>query len=72
MGVLVGVPFVSGQGTGFEREGLAGEQGVQMVAHFAVWVALYEEIDVAGRVRVADGGVRAQDGEPGAGWGGFG
>ena len=46
--MLVRGPFVSGQGTGFEREGLAGEQGVQVVAQFAVWVAFYEQVDVAG------------------------
>lgn len=71
MGVFVGGPFVGEQGAGFEGEGLPGEKGVQMVAHFTIRVALYEEVDVAGGIGVADGGVGSQDGEPGAGWGGF-
>lgn len=42
---------------------------MQVVAHFAVRVAFYEEVDVTGRVRVADGGVWSQNGQPGSGWG---
>ena len=57
MRVFVRRPFISGQWAGFERECLAWKQGVQMVAHFSVWVALYEEVDVAGFIGVADGGV---------------
>lgn len=33
-----------------------------MVAHFTVWVALYEKVDVAGLIWVTDGGVWPQDG----------
>lgn len=62
LGVLVGRPFVSEQRAGFERERLAWKQGVEMVAHFTVWVALYEKVDVAGRIWVTDGGVWPQDG----------
>lgn len=60
--VLVGRPFVSEQWAGFERECLAWNQGVKMVAHFAVRVALYEKIDMARLIWVADRGVWPQDG----------
>ena len=30
---------------------------MEMVAHFSVRVAFYEKVDVAGLIRVADGGV---------------
>lgn len=33
-----------------------------MVAHFPVWIALYEKIDVTRLVRVTDRGVWPQDG----------
>ena len=60
--VLVGRPFVSEQWAGFERECLAWNQGVKMIAHFAVRVALYEKIDMARLIWVTDRGVWPQHG----------
>lgn len=44
---------------------------MEVIAHFTVWVALDEEVDVAGLIGVADGGVGPQDGQPGASWSRF-
>ena len=64
MRVLVGRPLIGEQWAGFGRERLAWKQGVQMVAHFPVWVALYEQVDMAGLIGVADRGVWSQYWQP--------
>ena len=60
MRVLVGRPLISEQGAGLERERLAWKEGVQMVAHFPVRVALHQQVDMAGLIGVADRGVWSQ------------